>query len=697
MSGTYCYDCPIGCATCVSAVNCTTCTQGYYFSNYSCVACLPVCKTCIGSTTCTSCDTSDGLVLNSLGICVCPSPTFLDPVSLKCLNCSSFYSNCLSCNYNLVYDPVNPVPIICTSAASGYYLSSGVPLSCTSYCATCTNGTSCTSTGCLPTFTYNPVTGQCTCTNYLTNTSPQYCDTCSNIITGCLTCTTTSNLTTCQTCNTNYYSSTGTLPTSSCLPCLSTCTNCTNSTGCTACVGSMTLDTTNGQCLCPSGSYLNSITLLCDTCSAVIPNCLTCASTVPTTCLTSVTGTYISANGTTVIACDLNCNTCTSSGCTVASPGYAINTTNSSYYTVYCSAACSSCLTAIAYCTYCTASPALTCTSCQSGYYLSGSTCSACMSPGICLRCVDGTSCIVCQSPFIVSVVSGTTQCVCNATAGMYLTLNGSSCALCSTIFPNCTTCTTSGTTTCSICNTGMIFNGTSCVLCALPCATCNGLSNTNCLTCLGQYSYSAGQCTCDNTLQMWYSNITQDCVTCATIIPNCLICQARVAAPTITDCQQCATSYYVDPATGTCSPCDITCTDCTGIGFCTTCVNNLVVVGGYCVPNTASDPNLALYGPTETAVSCLALLTNCLICSPSPLACSSCQSGTFLNGTICQNCPTTCATCDITGCLTCPTGLTQNGSACICTSSCTICSNEIADCLTCSVTGNTVNSCLSC
>jgi hypothetical protein len=84
MSGTSCYDCTIGCATCVSAVNCTTCIQGYYFSIYSCIACMPVCKTCTGGTSCTSCDTSDGLVLNSLGICVCPSPTLLDPVYLQC-------------------------------------------------------------------------------------------------------------------------------------------------------------------------------------------------------------------------------------------------------------------------------------------------------------------------------------------------------------------------------------------------------------------------------------------------------------------------------------------------------------------------------------------------------------------------------------------------------------------------------------
>lgn len=121
------------------------------------------------------------------------------------------------------------------------------------------------------------------------------------------------------------------------------------------------------------------------------------------------------------------------------------------------------------------------------------------------------------------------------------------------------------------------------------------------------------------------------------------------------------------------------------------------MVVNGFCVPNTTFDPTLTYYGPTNTAVSCLTLLSSCITCNPSPLACTNCTEGTFLNGSVCQNCPNTCATCDSTGCLTCVDGLTRNGSSCVCTGACLACGSSIAYCSTCTLTGTVVTTCLTC
>ena len=141
------------------------------------------------------------------------------------------------------------------------------------------------------------------------------------------------------------------------------------------------------------------------------------------------------------------------------------------------------------------------------------------------------------------------------------------------------------------------------------------------------------------------------------------------VAPSTYTGCSLCADPYYAD-VNGNCVMCDITCTSCTGVGACSSCASNLVrdnMPRGYCVPNP-SDPNLVYYGPTDSAVSCLSLISNCLSCGSNTLACSSCGAGTFLNGTICQNCDPACSTCDALGCTgTCPTGLTYNTTSLAC------------------------------
>jgi hypothetical protein len=149
------------------------------------------------------------------------------------------------------------------------------------------------------------------------------------------------------------------------------------------------------------------------------------------------------------------------------------------------------------------------------------------------------------------------------------------------------------------------------CLPCTSPCLTCSGLA-TSCTSCVATYSYTPNTCSCDSTAQLFYSSVTLGCVSCATLIPNCATCNSPSVSAV---CSLCSDPYYVDTISNTCVLCDITCTSCTGIGLCTACANNLVIIGppiGYCVPNTGFDSNLVYYESTNTAVSCLILLSDC-------------------------------------------------------------------------------------
>ena len=495
LSSAYCYNCPTGCATCTSNTACGTCVSGYFKSGTLCALCMPVCKTCSLGTTCSSCDSSKGLTLNAQNICVCSSPNLLNPSTLTCSACSSFYSNCLSCGYNPSYSPSSPAPVVCTSAAPGYYLSGGGVAACGSYCLSCADSTTCNPGSCVTNF--NNVGGACGCTgsNIPSNSNPPICDACSNIILGCNTCQVTTS-TSCTNCDPLYYLSGGI-----CYSCPSICTSCTSATFCTGCLPGMTPNII-GQCVCDT-DYFDAASQTCKPCGQVIAGCLTCASTIPTTCLTTNTGSYITTGGSTVLPCPLNCATCDSTTCFTPNPGYTLISGVPT-----CDTACQACNSSPTGCTLC---PGGICGGCLNGYYLSGGSCHTCM-PG-CLQCLDGANCYSCTSPFVVGVVGISLQCVCNATAGMYLTLSSTDCQTCTLVITDCQTCSSTPPTTCIKCIDGkFVSGGTTCLPCVYPCAKCTGASNY-CDTCQGAFkSVGAGNCVCDHTASMWYSNITLDC-----------------------------------------------------------------------------------------------------------------------------------------------------------------------------------------
>jgi hypothetical protein len=171
------------------------------------------------------------------------------------------------------------------------------------------------------------------------------------VISGCTTCSYASPNTRCTACLGNYYPSSA-YPTTSCLVCPSYCSSCSNYTFCLGCGPGMTNPPTNGTCLCTLPNVLDPVSLTCVPCSSAIANCLSCSSTIPTTCTSSLSGTFISADQTLTIACPLNCASCNSTACITPNPGYTlINST-----TIICDTACSTCISGtILHCTDCLA------------------------------------------------------------------------------------------------------------------------------------------------------------------------------------------------------------------------------------------------------------------------------------------------------------------------------------------------------
>ena len=322
---------------------------------------------------------------------------------------------------------------------------------------------------------------------YPTTATPATCDICSNVINGCTTCSYTSPTTQCTACLGNYYPVTA-YPTTTCSACPIYCTSCTSYTFCLGCAPGMLSPPTAGQCFCPSPNYIDPVTLTCVACNLAIANCLTCASTIPTTCTSSIPGTYISPDQTQVIACPMNCATCDSTGCLTPNPGYTlVNPT-----TITCDTACTTCLAgSIPYCTDCIAGG--TCGGCQNGYYLLNSlTCSPCPTAN-CQQCTNAGTCLSCSSTF---TLTASLQCVCNHTAGLYLD-NSGQCSACSIAVTGCSTCVNTIPTTCTLCGDGYYWStSTQCLPCGFPCKTCSGPLTNNCLSCLGTYVLTSSPAT---------------------------------------------------------------------------------------------------------------------------------------------------------------------------------------------------------
>lgn len=292
MPGTYvnlggCVNCPIGCATCTSTA-CLTCNLPFISSTPA-------------------------------GQCICSSVNLLyyDPANQTCSSCTSIMgSNCTSCtssNYTTV----------CQACTSGSYLSNGTCVVCPYPCTTCSSPTVCSA--CSSTYTLINSTCICDTSNQLfLDNSTSLCASCAALTTSiCLSCSsnpaaTNSSGVACTSCPNGYFSDPSTYL---CTSCPSTCSLCTSLLACSQCQDTYSL--INNTCICDVSSQIFYYGGGCLACYSIVNYCQQCDNSSGTVLCTSCgAGTYLSADQKTCVVCPVNCDSCTSLGCSNCSAGY---------------------------------------------------------------------------------------------------------------------------------------------------------------------------------------------------------------------------------------------------------------------------------------------------------------------------------------------------------------------------------------
>ena len=478
----------------------------------------------------------------------------------------------------------------------------------------------------------------------------------------CLQCSSSNNAA-CSQCRPGYFVN---ISTAVCQVCTGApqCTACfpTNPVICSSCMVGFYL-TIDGKCLaCPSfcQSCLNATS-----CSGINSN---------------IGQTVIDANGTSTLAvCDQGCQTCSPSApvsCAVCMPGYTlvIATQNIVAHCIACQSNCKTCLV----------TNLTGCTSCFTGYILAEGTCTGCAQG--CLNCdqttnVVSTSCTACPANMLLynngscAAVSAEASC-------------GQLCSACSQFL--------NGTFYCDICAPGAVMNGGTCINCPANCAQCSLANIGICTSCLPGY----------------YFNSAQVCTACSQTA--CLSCTALA-------CTSCMAGWMLSPSLNCMKKCILPCATCseTDPSVCLSCVAGFTLnsqATQNCQPDTACNGNgtcsncpfgFAMVVSNNSA-KCTQCVSSCARCNPNNAnQCLSCYSGSFLNGSTCASCPSSCSMCSSpTMCFMCASGFvaqqaaTQQSSkmttmssstmgtypvTCLaCASPCATCVNSPTTCLSC-------------
>mgnify|MGYP000884204247 FL=1 len=212
------------------------------------------------------------------------------------------------------------------------------------------------------------------------------------------------------------------------------------------------------------------------------------------------------------------------------------------------------------------------------------------------------------------------------------------------------------------------------------------------------------------------------NCKECSTPITVCTSCYPN----TITNNQYlqngacvstCSTGNYPDSTTSSCQSCVSPCSTCTSSTACLSCLTT--VTQKYY--NSANNSCLAVcgegfYGSVDVCTPCSSPCLNCSTTSTNCTACNlllyvfynnnctaTCPTGTFNSSGTCVACDISCLTCIsiANNCSLCATGYVTNGTAGVCTNSCSIgsvpyngvCGCEV-DCLTCTGTASNCTTC---
>lgn len=705
-----CSNCPYGCLSCTSALNCSQCIGNYTLTStnqckptFNCT--VPNCQYCsvLNTSQCAQC-APNYYIYNFTCITQCPSSTYA--LNGQCTNCSS---SCLICN-----------ALGCITCSSSTYLYQGV---CINVCPTGTyvNGGNCQVDPCIQ---YSPTSNDCLlcaapylllnqsypsnqtfyqiiCTISCPSGSVQTGYSCVPCPFNCLSC---SSPNTCTICGNGSYLYQGACQFScpigsyilnnQCKNCtLSHCTQCIMSNGMQSCIVCDELSyLSNGTCLlvCPTGTYAN-YDGSCNNCSS---NCLQCTSIISCTLCASNTFLYlgqclISCPITTYLYgnnscqnCSIGCYQCSGlNNCVMCQTGYNLLIEgNSSNCVANCPAGLFSQLVTSSYsnsnqyqCNSCL-SPCLTCSTssssckqCNTGYSLLGSTCVQ--------NCPSGYYSTSYQTVLVGNLSYVTSICY----------LCSSSCLTCINVATYCLTCpagyildnNNNCNSNCSSLRNYYSSSTRTCGNCSQLCYSCYGPGTDNCLSCNPPLQLFGGSClsTCPFGYYSTSAYVCQQCApicsSCAILSTNCTVCNNGYYlqfAGGIGSCvTKCTNGYYLNTTTQICTLCNSNCTTCFGgnQNQCLTCPSNQFLVNQTCLnicPN-GSTPMI-----TASSSQCIICPTNCQLCTYSNIStslnCNQCLTGFYLiNGNCTQNCPPgtysslatyTCITCEITGCQTC-------------------------------------------
>ncbi len=329
----------------------------------------------------------------------------------------------------------------------------------------------------------------------------------------------------------------------------------------------------------------------------------------------------------------------------------------------YCPTGCSSCLSAT------------DCTSCNSGYYLSGGTCNVCPSNA---TCSGGTATFSCQNGFSAS---GST---CSCSSG-YTTSSGgvTTCNSCPT-YANCNggtsfTCPTGftkGTNSCT-CNSSNYISGSGTTASCNSCptyASCNGGTSFTCPT---GFTKGTSSCTCSSSNYISGSGTTTSCNACPTYATcnggSSFTCPTGFTKGT-SSCT-CSGSNYISGSgtTASCNSCPTYATCNGGTSF--TCPTNFTKGTSSCTCSGAisGSGTSATCSGCPTYASCSGGTFTCQTGFTTGTNSCTCSISNYISGSgtsaTCNSCPTY-ATCNGGTSFTCQTGFTTGTSSCTCSSS---------------------------
>ena len=549
-----------------------------------------------------------------------------------------------------------------------------------------------------------------------------------------------------QTCNGNYTAG-------GCSSAGATCSGCSSWGTCTGGTKSITCHAgyylKDGECVqCESGYYCPG-----DNSRA---SCTSWRSNTNTNGATGSTGTsacvckagyYLS--GSTCTACDKGTYKSANSNatsCTAAGAGYYVSTTGATSRSA-CSSYRANTDTGVA-----TKSTDASACVCKPGYYLNGSTCTAC-AKGTYKSISSNTACLTADSGYYVSTTGATAQstctswrantntngvtgststsaCVCRA--GYYL--NGSTCTACSTgkyksANSNATSCTAAGSgyyvsttgataqsactswrantntngatgstgTSACVCKAGYYLNGSTCTACSTGKYKSANSNATSCTAASSGYYVSTTGATSQSACTSWRANTNTNGATGSTSTSAC-VCKAGYYLNG-SACTACAAGKYKSANSNatSCSNVNANCYT-TGTGSTTACPSS-------CPSNSSSPAG----SDSQDDCSCNAgyggdaRTSSCTICSPGyykssagNTSCSMCSAGNYCTGgTHIADCPAGTygtsnyeTSSECTG--KCEAGTYSTGGQV----ACTVCTNKPANSSYTSATGNTSSSC---